>query len=65
MVGQILTAVPLIWAIATVIITITLPADRNTPVVVTSEISQRITGDILCLKNLINNKAWKHNWNPQ
>lgn len=57
-----LTAVPLIWAITTVVIAITLPADRNAAVVVTSEISQRITGNSLCLKGVINDKAFRQVW---
>lgn len=44
-----LTAVPLVWAVTTVISAVTLPADGDTAVVVTTEISQRVTGHLLCL----------------
>lgn len=42
------TAVPLVRAVAAVVGAVTLPADGNTAVVVTAEISERVTGHGLC-----------------
>lgn len=44
-----LTATPLIRAIAAVIVAVALPPYWNAAMVVTPEISQRITGHGLCL----------------
>lgn len=61
-----LTAVPFIWAVTTVVGAITLPADGDTAVVVTSEITQRITGHLLCWetkkKKNVQIKKWFNMW---
>lgn len=48
--NALLTTVSLIRSISTVIVPITAPANGHTAVVITAEISQRVTGQLICMK---------------
>lgn len=50
MTNALLTTVSLIRSISTVIVPITAPANGHTAVVITAEISQRVTGQFICMK---------------
>lgn len=50
MANALLTTISLIRSISTVIVPITVPANGHTAVVITAEISQRVTGQLICMK---------------
>jgi len=57
-----LTAISFIRAVTAVVGAVTLPADGYTEVVVTSKISQRITGHPLCWKTKSEMDRLKYDW---
>lgn len=48
--NALLTTISLIRSISAVIVPITLPANGHTAVVITAEISQRVTGQLICME---------------